>query len=275
MSRSLSLRYIFHACLLIGILVACIPVSYPNQSTPARLDPTFTEVPESTLAPSNSPEPTATTTFTPTLTPLPSDTAVPTPTATFTDTPTITPTSAPVVLRGKVLEHSNCRYGPGAVFLYKYGILPTTNMEIIGRDQAGTWLLVRAIGGDNPCWLKATLMDVRGDVLSIPEVDPDIIQAWSPYYGPLTGVSATRNGSEVTVFWDPLILKAGDDSLQTPYVIEAWVCTGGKITFTVAGSYTTAARITDEPGCSALSHGRVYGAEKHGYTRWVEIPWPP
>ena len=111
--------------------------------------------------------------------------------------------------------------------------------------------------------------------MTVPEVDPDIIQAWSPYYGSLTGVSATRNGSEVTIFWDALILNAGDDSLQTPYVIEAWVCTGSRITFTVVGSYTTAVRIMDEPGCSAPSHGRVYGAEKHGYTGWVEIPWPP
>lgn len=180
---------------------------------------------------------------------------------------------------GTVLEHSNCRYGPGAVFLYKYGLLPTSYMEIIGRDQAGTWLLIHSRQGEDYCWLKALLMEVKGDVMMVPEVDPDIILPWTRYYpNPLTGVSATRNGSEVTVSWNQLVTKAGDEikleASQTMYLIEAWVCKDGKITFTVVGSNTLAAKIIDEPGCSQLSHGRVYGADKHGYTPWLEIPWP-
>jgi hypothetical protein len=180
---------------------------------------------------------------------------------------------------GTVLEHSNCRYGPGAVFLYKYGLLPDTNMEVIGRDEAGTWLLIHSRGGDDRCWIKAALMDVRGDVMTVPQVDPDIILPFSPYYpNPLTGVSATRSGSEVLVFWNKLVTKAGDEikleASQTMYVIEAWVCKDGKITFTVVGSNTTSAKVPDEPGCSEPSHGRVYGADKHGYTPWMEIQWP-
>jgi hypothetical protein len=180
---------------------------------------------------------------------------------------------------GSVLEHANCRYGPGAVFLYKYGLLPTSYMQIIGRDQAGTWFLIHSRGGDDYCWIKGALMQVEGDVMTVPEVDPDIILAWSPYYpNPLTGVSATRNGGEVTVSWNELITKAGDEikleASQTMYVIEAWVCKDGKITFAVIGSNTTAAKVPDEPGCSEPSHARVYGADKHGYTPWIEIPWP-
>jgi len=148
-------------------------------------------------------------------------------------------------------------------------------MEAIGRDPAGTWLLIRAIGGTNPCWVNADLVEVRGEKLTLPEVDPDIIQAWSPYYAALTDVWAVRTAeNEVTVSWNQLILRAGDDSLQTPYVIEAWVCIDGQITFTVVGSWTLSAVVPDEPGCDEPSHGRVYGAEKHGYTPWVEIPWP-
>ena len=267
--------HLFLACLLLFIVTACIPAGNLSQPSTPRSVPTYTVIPPIIFTPSNTLEPTSTPTLTPSLTPVPTDTLTPTVTANPTNTLTITPTLGPVVLRGRVLEHSNCRYGPGAVFLYKYGILPDATMEVVGRDQAGSWLLIHSRGGDDFCWLKATLMEVRGDVMTIPEVDPDIIQAWSPYYGSLTGVSATRNGSEVTVFWNALILNAGDDSLQIPYVIEAWVCIGGRITFTVVGSYTTAARIADEPGCSTPSHGRVYGAEKHGYTGWVEIPWPP
>jgi hypothetical protein len=262
---------------------ACAPAGTLQQAQGTAVNPLIatepppmlTKTPPPTLPPTATLEPT----LTPTVTPIPTDTLTPTITLTPTNTLTITPTSTPVKLMGTVLEHSNCRYGPGAVFLYKYGLLPTTRMEVIGRDQAGTWLLIHSRGGEDHCWIKAILMEVDGDVMTVPEVDPDIIQAWSPYYpNPLTGVSATRNGNEVTVFWDPLITKAGDEikleASQTYYVIEAWVCREGKITFTVIGSNTTAAKVPDESGCSEPSHARLYGADKHGYTPWIEIPWP-
>jgi len=115
-------------------------------------------------------------------------------------------------------------------------------------------------------------MDVKGEVLS---VAPAFIPLPpSPYYGPPTGVSAVREGNKVTVFWNPISLKAGDDSGQFPYVVEAWVCQHGRLTFTPLGTYQTAIEIIDEPGCSQPSHGQLRGAEKHGYTIPVEIPWP-
>jgi hypothetical protein len=171
-----------------------------------------------------------------------------------------------------VLLRSNCRYGPGAPYLYKYGLVAGSNLEIIGRNDLGTWILVRAIGGNNPCWVKASLMKIKGDVMA---VAPTYIPLPpSPYYRPLKGVSARRDGEEVTVFWSPLQLRAGDDSGQYPYLIEAWVCIAGQLTFTPVGTYDFAVAIRDESGCAEPSHGRIYGVEKHGYTRPVEIPWP-
>ena len=184
--------------------------------------------------------------------------------------PSVTPTYA--ILRGEVLVRANCRYGPGAPYLYKYGLVPGSNLEIIGRTDTGSWILIQAIGGNNPCWVKATLMEVKGDVM---DVQPTYIPLPpSPYYGPLKGVSARRDGNMVTVFWSPLSLRAGDNSEQTPYVIEAWVCNEGKIVFTPVGAYGSAVEIPDEIGCSEPSHGRITAAEKHGYTPFVEIPWP-
>ncbi len=118
-------------------------------------------------------------------------------------------------------------------------------------------------------------MTIEGDVTSLEPKDPHIVLPWSPYYDHLTGVSAVRNGDEVTVFWNPLYLRAGDDSLQTPYVVEAWVCQNGEFVFSPVGAYTSAAKVTDERGCDEQSHARVFAAEKHGYTQWVNIPWPP
>lgn len=228
--------------------------------------------------------PTETITYTPmpTESPVPTSTSTPTETATptltftptFTETPTITPTYA--ILRGKVIpDRLNCRYGPGVMYLYKFGLLKDSNLEIIGRTELGTWILIQAIGGSNPCWVNANQMDVKGDVMSLEPLDPHIVMAWSPYYGPLASANATREGDVVTVFWTALNLRAGDDSLQVPYVLEAWVCVDGEVVFTPVGAYSLAASVTDEKGCDEPSHGRVMAAEKHGYTPWITFPWPP
>ncbi len=195
-----------------------------------------------------------------------------TPTGTSTATPTLTPIPTYVILRGEVLVRANCRYGPGAPYLYKYGLVPGSNLEVIGRTDLGTWILVQAIGGNNPCWVKASLMEVKGDVMNVAPTYIPLPQ--SPYYAPLRGVYARRDGNEVTIFWSAVALRAGDETAEAPYLIEAWLCTDGQLVFTPIGSYLTAVKVVDEPGCSEPSHGRVFLAEKHGYTQPVEIPWP-
>jgi hypothetical protein len=226
----------------------------------------------STLAPSYTatPRPTETQVLKPTTTPTRTSTLSPTQTQSDTATPSITPTYA--ILRGTVLEQANCRYGPGAAYLYKYGLYPGYNLEIIGRNEEGTWVVIRAIGGTNPCWVKASLMDIHGDVMSLAPASLPLPQ--SPYYGPLTGVSAVRDGSMVIISWNSLQLRAGDDSLQYPYLVEAWLCQDGQVSFFPIGSWDTILTVQDDPGCDEASHARVYGVEKHGYTAWVNVPWP-
>lgn len=240
----------------------------PGASEPPT--PTVTLFPDTpTPVPS-----TATETLTPTNTPTATATATTTPTPTNTATPTLTPTYA--IWRAEVLpEKLTCRYGPGAMYLYKYGLNGTSVLDVIGRNELGTWILLQAIGGNNPCWVNSSFMDVRGEVMSIEPVDPHIVMPWSPYYAALTGVSATRDGDTVTVFWNQLVLRAGDSAEQVPYILEAWVCVDGEIVFTPIGAYFLAADVEDEAGCDEPSHGRVLGAEKHGYTQWVEVAWPP
>jgi hypothetical protein len=224
-----------------------------------------------TPVPSDTPLPTETFTVTPTFT----ETASPTPTETFT--PTITPIPTYVVLRGKVIiEQAVCHYGPGAPYLYKYGVYKGSNLEIISRESTtGTYVEVQAIGGDNPCWVKAEYFDIQGELLTVKPVDAAEVKIGrSPYYGPLTGVSAVRDGEDVTVSWNGLTLRAGDDSLQTPYIVEAWVCRDGEIIFEPNGTWYKTTIIVDEAGCEEPSHGRVIAAEKHGYTNWAEAAWP-
>jgi hypothetical protein len=232
------------------------------------LIPTITST--STHTPSLSPTltPTSTPSSTPTFTPTPTFTFTPT----FTPTPTATLSPTYAILRGQVLELSNCRYGPGAPYLYKYALIEGSNLEVIGRNDLGTWILIRAIGGTNPCWVKASLMDVKGDVKT---VAPTYIPLpASPYYSPISGVSVYRDGQDVVISWNPFSLRAGDETASPPYLLEAWHCLEGQLIFTPIGSYTETIRIKDEAGCTEASHGRVYLVEKHGYTRAVEIPWP-
>ena len=224
----------------------------PSPSAYANLEPLPSPTPSLTSVPSQTP--TAAPTFTP------SETA----------TPSITPTYA--ILRGTILEQSNCRYGPGAAYLYKYGVYKDYYMDLIGRNSTGTWVVVRAIGGNNPCWVKASLINIKGDVMSLAPLSLPLPQ--SPYYGPLTGISAIRKGNKVILSWNPLILRAGDDSLQFPYLVEAWLCKDGQLSFSPIGTWDTILTVQDESGCAEASHARVYGVEKHGYTAWVNIPWP-
>jgi hypothetical protein len=252
---------------------ACSPVvALPAKDTPipalSSVTPTpehtATAEPSSTLQPSDTPVPTTTATLT----------AIPTETPTQTNTPTPVPTY--VKLRGKVIiDQAVCHYGPGAPYLYKYGVYKDSNLEILRRIEHGNYVEVQAIGGNNRCWVRVDYFELKGDFLDLEPVSvADVPLPISPYYASPGGVRASRSGSEVTVIWNPLGLKLGDDSEQVPYIVEAWVCQGGEYRFIPTGSWTTSVTILDEPGCELPSGGFFTAAEKHGYTPRVEIDWP-
>ncbi len=263
----------FWVLIFLLMLTACVPVTpTPFSTTKEPVTPTITY--SATLEPSGTP--------TETLLPSPSSspTSILTPelSKTFTPSPapTLTVTPAYVVLRGVVNQgHVNCYYGPSKAYLYKYGLLKGNRLDIIGWQPDTGYLQVKAIGGDNPCWMNMEFMDIAGDIQSVRPVSPeDVKLPQSPYYPALAFAKAERSGNEVTITWSPLKLKAGDDSEQEPYLLETWVCRDGKITFVPVGAYQNQAKVADEPGCGGLSHARVYGVEKHGYTKYLEFDWP-
>ena len=218
--------------------------------------------------------------FSPTFTSTPTETPTPLPTATPTSTPTY---SAPVV---KVLMHSACMYGPGVAYLYKYDLFTNTLMEVLGwqeilsQNKPGVWeptvwLYIQAIGGTNPCWILSSLVQVvRGNINDTPQYTAML--PFSELYKPVPAVDAWRNGNEVTIMWHSIYMTEDD---YRGYLVETWVCHSGQIYFApvswVGLNITNPAVIVpDEPGCSQPSSGRVYAAEKHGYTQWRLVPWP-
>ncbi len=220
-------------------------------------------------------------TVTPTLTPDISLT--PSLTSTITRTPTITSTPDPPVVT--ILTHAACWYGPGDSYLYKYGLNATSWMEVIGRNLDGTYLFIQGVHGWNPCWVKTENVRFNdgGDVTTH---DIRIVSSYAAFpfamqlYRPPTGVQAIRDGSKVTIYWAAVWMTEDD---YEGYLIEAYLCHAGQQVF-IPYKWKPALKdniglqgmvVTDEPGCLVPSSARIYTAEKHGYTGYVTIPWPP
>jgi hypothetical protein len=204
------------------------------------------------------------------------------PTATLTRTPALTlppsPTPTYAILRGTVnVERASCRYGPGAMYLFLYGLRQGATQDVIGRTDTGTWALTQAHGDTTRCWIKTALLDLNGNIMSVEMVYSKMYSLpVSPYYPPPYTATATREGNQVTIMWTAQSLRAGDRESDTSplFVVETWVCQGGQLTFTPIGADVETVTVTDEPGCAEPSHGRIFLAEKHGYAGPTEIPWP-
>ncbi|MBI4732619.1 MAG: hypothetical protein HY781_10965 [Chloroflexi bacterium] len=221
-----------------------------------------------------------------TSTPIPTliQTAAPTLTPSKTRIPSATPTWDPPKV--SIIAHSACLYGPGWAYLYKYGLAATVWMRVIGRNSDGTWLFVKAANDPdwNGCWIETTKVEFLSGAVS------DVPVYWmglpgSVLYQPPVAVNANRVGNEVTIFWEAVWMTEDD---YRGYLIEAWVCQGGTQVFLPIGHPAPlpmpsvwenigmfSVKIIDEPGCDIPSTARIYSVEKHGYTNYRMIPWPP
>jgi hypothetical protein len=260
--------------LLLLLVAACAPAVVSPAPTPITVIQTvevtqvathevISEVTQVVEVPvTNTPTPTLEWTATPTGTPI----------------PTITPTAD--LPRVSIIEHSACLYGPGTAYLYKYGLNATVWMRVIGRNEDGSWLAVRA--GDDPdsnaCWIQATRVQfLSGNIKDVPVFWIGL--PYSTLYLPPKAISANRVGNDVTIFWLPVWMTEDD---YRGYLIEAWVCQGGRQVFIPIKYETTfatnssmiAVKVTDEPGCDVPSRARLYAVEKHGYTNYRMVPWP-
>ena len=261
----LALPVVGLACLAAGFGLGIVWAGRPTP-TPAP-----TSTPTITLTATASP--TGTPSRTPSQTPTAAPTETPTPeyTQTITQTPVNTPTpTATPEIRGRVREQANCRYGPGAAYLYEWGLYPANRVTVLGRNRDGSWLYVDPWTYVDYCWVKASLLDLTGDVLQLRIWET--LLPYTEFYYPPQNVSASRSGDEVTVWWD-LISMSVDDNRG--YLIEAEVCQDGQMISVAINPWEPPAVLIDEAGCMQSSGGRIYTAEKHGYTEWILIRWPP
>jgi hypothetical protein len=258
---------------LFAIFAGDVVDAFQPTATPTlTVTPSRTATEEATSTPSQ----TNTATVSPTRTPTPTNSAtsspIYTPTITYTAsiTPTITTTPTFDFPDAEVLVQANCRYGPGAAYLYEWGLYPGDPVEILGRNDLGTWVYVKPRFYMDRCWVKTELLEVDGDVYSVSPYYSRL--PFSELYKPPTNARATRNGDEVWVAWDPVWMTEDD---YRGYLIEAWLCQDGQLLFTPVSIDGTSVFLQDEAGCTLPSSARLYTAEKHGYTQWVAVPWPP
>jgi hypothetical protein len=254
--------------LLLALGLCSRPASSPTPGPTAFQQsetPTASRTPQPTQTPTPTDTPTATSSVTATWTP----TSNLTPTSAQTPSRTPTPTATPE-LRGHVLEQSNCRYGPGAAYLYEWGLYPDNVVTVLGRNLDGSWVYVHPWYFVWNCWVNTSLLKLNGDVFSVQQITT--LLPYSQLYKPPMGAHANRSGSEVTISWNEVYMTEDDNR---GYLIEAWLCQSGQQVFTAVNPWVPVAVLHDEAGCSQPSSARLYTAEKHGYTQWVAVPWPP
>lgn len=236
-------------------------------------------LPTGTLTPSVTPSHTATDTSTATFTPT--ETATPTLTSTATLTPTITPTATvtptftvtpsptfdfPDVT---VNTDAHCRFGPNVNYLHAIDLWEGDTGEVHNRNSEGSWLYIWVDKWGKRCWVSSSVVDVQGDIFSVYVWMSPL--PWTTFSGPVKGLTAVRDGDQITLDWKALNVPEDD---KRGYMIEATICSNGNSIDVVFHTLKTTFTIGDDQNCSEPSHGLLYGVEKHGYTKPIEIPWP-
>ena len=260
--------------LVLGFAAGLAVPGNPLAAATATSTATSTALPSATAGATATNTPTATVTPTHTATQAPTDTSTPAGPPTETPrpsrTPSITPTPTFDPPEGRVLEQANCRYGPGAAYLYEWGLYPANHVDILAANQLGDWWYIHPWYFLGDCWVRADLIEVlRGDTSTLRPFYG--ILPFSELYKPPRTVSAVRNGDEVTISWSEVWMTEDD---YRGYLIEATVCQNGVMVWVAVSVDGTSYEMLDEERCSPQSSGQLYTVEKHGYTDPVPIPWP-
>jgi hypothetical protein len=181
-------------------------------------------------------------------------------------------------------ENLSCRYGPGATYLYRTGLVSGNVLDILGRADTvyGTWIRVQTRWTEPvKCWVNSGTRFVeipQGDVACLeplyPEKAPLIVFNTDLFPKP-TNVEASRSGNLVFIQWQGYDLLPGDKPPNSPrYLVEMWTCQAGEMVFTPYGTDETFAQVQDDGGCDEPSRGHVYMAHVDGYIGPTIIPWP-
>lgn len=253
------------ALLACSLMAVAVPTPTP---TPAAAAATFT-LSTPTIAPAITVV-TATGTTPPATETLTASPTAPSPTTEVTATPVSS-------LRATVLQLSNCRYGPGAGYLYRIGLREGAPVEVIGRTIDGGWAYVQYVGTHNLCWINSKLLQITGDIMVLQDYYPDKAPLpMATKYGPVTITGVTGGGGPVTVTWTPIVLPAYalPSEIETQYVVEVWTCRNGSPGFYSFGTNDTSMTFDVDSSCGQASHADIVAQNKAGVSGITQIPLP-
>ncbi len=248
---------------LVLLIAACGPSPEEQATMTATV---WTATSTATLTPTN----TATFTLTPSLTP----TLTYSPTATFTPSITPTPTFAfPTVEVTAAQAH--CRYGPNVAYLHAADLYAGDTGTVRSRWYLSKWLYVKFDKLDYFCWVAPSVVEVSGDIESVIRLTTlGLTRSGSNEYGPPKGLTAIRNGAQVTISWNQVNMTNDKDR---GYFLDLFVCQDDAYLWwpiSFPDQYTTSYTVKDEAGCPYASGGVIYTVEKHGYSEPKTIAWP-
>ena len=251
--------------LILLFMAACAPAAeeQPTLTSPAATATVTIEALTDT--------PKATLTNTPTATPRPTMTLTPT----IESSPTITATATFAFPGATVNKQAHCRYGPSVAYLHAADLYPGDAGTVRGRYPYSKWLYIKFDKLDYFCWVAPTVVDVVGDVSTVAYKELNLQSIGSNQYGPPRGVTAVRDGDQVTISWERVEMTKDKDR---GYLLELFVCQDTFLlwwTDSYTDQFTTSYTVRDEAGCAQPSSGKLYTVEKHGFSEPAIIPWPP
>ncbi len=176
-----------------------------------------------------------------------------------------------------MLQKANCRYGPGGSYLYKIGMLVGAPIEVVGRTIDGGWANVQFKGTKNLCWISSSLIEVSGDLMSLPDVHGDSTSLpRATNYGPVALTSVSGDSGWVTAEWTPIDLpdNAMVSDIEAEYVVEVWTCRNGGPGFYSLGTNESSMTFDVDSSCGQLSHADIVAQNKAGVSGVTEIPLP-
>ena len=202
-----------------------------------------------------------------------------TPTVTFTPTielsPTISATPTFAFPTVTVNKQAHCRYGPSVAYLHAADLYPGDVGSVRRRYIYSNWLYIKFDKLNYFCWVAPSVVEIVGDISTVAYKELNLQSIGSNQYGPPTGVTAVRNGNEVTISWNQVPMSNDKDR---GYLLELFVCQDTIYywwTDSYPDQYSTSYTIRDEAGCAQPSSGKLYTVEKHGFSEPAIIPWPP
>ena len=85
-------------------------------------------------------------------------------------TPTIALTPTPLIPIVTVSQNTNCRTGPSTQYDLIGALLVGETAEVVGKNSATNYLVIKTPGGSGTCWLWGQYATVSGNISLIPEV---------------------------------------------------------------------------------------------------------